>query len=109
MIRKTLAVAALALTGALAACSSGPAQSSLGPFTMTPCKMAWADGRGNLYASWAKAQRGSGGSGATPAAEFSITTTATAVLRTFTVPTTAAPVRRSRPAQQFVWAAGQAS
>ena len=104
-------LAAAAVTSGVTACSSSPAQSSLGPFTMSSCKLGWGDGDAStFFASKSAAntaatnltnagaaqvkqeqQEGMPNSGtwaqysASPASEFSITLTATAVVQSFTV------------------------
>lgn len=67
---------------------SGPAQSNLGPFTISPCKLIWGDGPG--YASTkAEAQAVADANGFTgtivPSASFTITLSATAVVKSFVV------------------------
>lgn len=89
---------------ARAACSSGPAQPNLGPFSIGSCKLGWADGTNGrtVYSSEGPAVQAAetantsasndpynGGVAtnyqATRAAGFSITLTATAVVSSFTV------------------------
>lgn len=86
--KKTIGAAVLAATAApVIACSSGAAPSSLGPFTISACRMGYSTDAnygvltGKLYASESEAPGGY----APRASEFTITLTATAVVSSFTV------------------------
>lgn len=97
MIKQVLAGAAIVVSAiGLAACSSGgPAQSNLGPFSISACKLGWGDGDAEtFFASRSAAQNAAStldnenstpGFQASPASDFSITLTATAIVSTFTV------------------------
>jgi hypothetical protein len=87
-------VGTLLLMGA-SACSSGGSASSLGPFRMTGCQMGWSDPRLDFFTTRSAAQAainqvwGTNGGVEqvvpTQASTFSLTTTGTVVLGSFTV------------------------
>jgi hypothetical protein len=87
------AIIGLAVAG-LTACSSGPPQSDIGPFTISACKMGWTDPQNDTVflptAATAQTEINNfdgpnSGDVPYPASQFSITLTATAVVQSFTV------------------------
>src|SRR5580692_9247480 len=112
--------AAVALVGlglglgfGIAACSSGggPAQSSLGPFTISACKLVWEDGAddGQVFTSESAAQDAPAAQIATQGSEFTVTKPSSGTPRLDTsapgrrtcrpgaVRRALAPFRRARP------------
>lgn len=84
------AIAVAGLGVGIAACSSGdgPAQSSLGPFTISACKLGWEDGAddGQFFTSQSAAQDAPIKEIVTQGSEFTISLTATADVQSgFTV------------------------
>jgi hypothetical protein len=84
-------IAAVVVISVTACSSGGPPQSSLGPFTMTSCKMGWTnqpgvEGSPGFFTSESAANNAAQTLAApVPASEFSITLTATADVSQFTV------------------------